>query len=350
MPTTPAAPSRLVNADGNVITGIFAGSVPHVNGRDFNYRTPMGARQNALARHFHYKQFQYFGVLSGEVLAGCALAHTGYIGLAFVYVYDTRSRRMVSETFRLPLARGLTMSESPVCGETLLATRGADIRMSYARRPDGTLEKALSVRTAKGLNISAQLLEAAPFDVLSLCTRTGYSGWTYTNKVAGLPVSGHVESPMGRVDLSAARACGNHDFSTGYMRRETFWNWACLSGHAGEQTVGLNLSCGVNETSHSENCVWVGGQRAATGVAQFAFDREQPEKPWRVTAGDASTAAAVDLIVTPAGLHAERMNLGLFATNFKQFFGQYRGTLRIGSNTILIDNLWGFVEDQYAKW
>ncbi|MFP5384308.1 MAG: DUF2804 domain-containing protein [Gammaproteobacteria bacterium] len=343
-------PDKLVAVDGQVSCGLFDGSVRTINGSDFDYRTPMGARQGALARHFHYKQFQYFGVLSGRVLAGCALAHTGYIGLVFVYVYDTVSKRMLSETFRLPFARGLQMSDSPVAGDSGLSTRGADIRMAYRQRPDGTLEKALSVQTAKGIRIEAQLHEAAPYEVLSLCTRTGYNGWTYTNKVAGLPVSGHVESPLGRVDLAEAHACGNHDFSTGYMRRETFWNWACLSGHAGEHLVGLNLSCGVNETSHSENCVWLDGRRHATGSAQFTFDREHPERPWHVTAGDAGTPGSVDLVVTPAGLHAERMNVGLFATNFKQFFGQYSGTIRAQGKTIHVDGLWGFVEDQYAKW
>jgi len=345
-----ATPAAIIDHRGEVVTGVFAGSVPRINGRDYDYRTPMGARHNALARHFHYKQFQYFGVLSDRVLAGCALAHTGYIGLAFVYVYDTRSRRMVSETFRVPLGRGLAMSDSPVSGETRFDGGGARIRMHYGTRSDGTLEKRLFVRTPGGIAIEAGLHEAPPFDVLSICTRTGYSGWTYTNKVAGLPVSGHVESPLGRVDLAEAGACGNHDFSTGFMRRETFWNWACLSGHAGAHTVGLNLSCGVNETSFSENCVWVDGQRIATGLARFEFDRANPEKPWRVTSGDAGTPGSVDLVAVPAGMHSERMDLGIFASNFKQCFGTFSGTIRVGTQTLVIDKLWGFVEDQYAKW
>ncbi len=68
-----------------------------------------------------------------------------------------------SETFRMPLARGLSMSESPVNGETVLTTRHADIRMIYKQRADGSLEKSLHVKTAKGLTINATLHEAAPF-------------------------------------------------------------------------------------------------------------------------------------------------------------------------------------------
>lgn len=346
MPT----PDSLIDPDGQAACGLFDASVRRINGMDFDYRTPLGARRGTLAKRFHYKQFQYFGVLGDRLLAGCALAHTGYIGLVFVYVYDTRAGRLLSETFRLPLGKGLAMSDSPVSGQSGLSVRGADIRMEYRQRADGSLEKTLAVKTAKGLRINATLNEPPSFEVLSICTRTGYSGWTYTNKVAGLPVSGQVESPLGRSDLAADAACGNHDFSTGYMRRETFWNWACLSGRAGGKLVGLNLSCGVNETSYSENCVWIDGHRHATGPAQFHFDRQRPEKPWRITAGDEHTAARVDLVASPAGLHAEKMNLGLFASNFRQYFGPFNGTITTGGTTTRIDGLWGFVEDQYAKW
>lgn len=341
-----AASNDLVDASGRVRTGHFAKSVRNINGRAFDYRTPMRAKQGAFARRFHYKQFQYFGILSDTVLAGCALAHTGYLGLVFVYVYDTQTRRMVSETFRMPLGRGLVMGTSPVLGESVLTTRGADIRLAYVEHSDGTLGKTLAVQTAKGLRISASLLEAPPFQVQALCTQTGVNGWTYANKVAGLAVTGSIQSALGTVDLAQANAMGHHDFSAGYMRRETFWNWACLSGRAGGHDLGVNVSCGVNETSYSENCVWLDGAMVPVELAQFDYERDNPHSPWRVRTADGS----VDLTFTPAGLHTERLNLGLFATRFLQFFGQFSGTVRVNGAVIPVDHLWGFVEDQYAKW
>jgi hypothetical protein len=59
----------------------------------------------------------------------------------------------------------------------------------------------------------------------------------------------------------------------------------------------------------------------------------------------------VDLTFEAHGLHRERLNLGLLASNFKQIFGRFRGELRPhGRAPLVIDDLWGFVEDQYAKW
>ncbi|WP_121222812.1 DUF2804 domain-containing protein, partial [Pseudomonas aeruginosa] len=46
-----------------------------------------------------------------------------------------------------------------------------------------------------------------------------------------------------------------------------------------------------------------------------------------------------------------RLNLGLLASNFKQIFGCFSGVLRPrGRAEVRIERLWGFVEDQYAKW
>jgi hypothetical protein len=344
--TSSFVPARLIDEAGVVHLGEFVRSVREVNGSSFDYRSPMGARQSAWARRFHYKQFQYFGVMSESLLCGCALAHTGYLGLAFVYVYCTKTRRMVSETFRLPLAYGLLMSTSPVVGESVWTSPGADIRMIYQEDTKAGLTKSLSVRTTKGLHITANMQESHAFQARALCTQTGVNGWTYANKVAGIPVAGTVQSQLGTFDFSNLDAMGHHDFSAGYMRRETFWNWACFSARVGGHELGLNVSCGVNETSYSENCLWIDGTLIPVGLAQFTYDRSNPNGIWRVQTSD----GAVQLVFTPAGVHSERMNLAVFASRFLQYFGQFSGIVRCKGENIPIHQVWGFVEDQYAKW
>lgn len=346
--TDPASSPRLdalIGTDREVRLGHFARTPVLINGADYDYRSPMGTPRPALARRQHYKQFQYFGVLADTVLAGCALAHTGWLGLAFVYVYDTTTGRLTSHTIRLPLGLGMDLSTSPVTGSSTLA-RGRDrIRLGYRELADGALEKTVLV-DAGGIRMDAALIETTAFRPQALCTRTGINGWTFANKVAGVPVQGRLSAAGRDYDLAALAACGHHDFSAGYMRRETFWNWACLSGRAGGRLLGLNLSCGVNETSYSENCLWLDGQCLPVGLAQFDYDRRDPMQPWRVRSDD----GAVDLTFRPVGAHTERMDLLLFATDFKQLFGRFDGTVRTDAGTIQIAGLSGFVEEQYAKW
>ena len=155
-------------------------------------------------------------------------------------------------------------------------------------------------------------------------------------------------SAMGWFSLLAAiGAFAHHDWSAGYMRPETHWNWACLSGLAAGRRVGLNLSCGVNETSFTENCYWLDGELLKVDTVCFAFDRQQPLQPWHISSHDGQVALRFDA----RGLHQERMNLGILASNFKQIFGQFSGVLRpSGRPEVVIDGQWGFVEDQYVKW
>ena len=340
-----AVPSQLVDDQGQVRFGVFPASLPRINGRDCDYRTPMGAPASRRARHFHYKQFQYFGIISDTLLAGCAFAHTGYIGIAFFYTFEPATGRLREYTWRSPLGRALTMSDSPVAGESRFQQGKVDVRMGYAREGDALI-KTLHVNIP-GLTLDARMQEDAAYQPMSLCTRTGVNGWVYANKVAGVPVQGSLHSDDGAQDLQTLGACGHHDFSAGYMRRETFWNWACLSGTVDGQHLGLNLSCGVNETSHTENCLWLNGELIKVDTTGFHYDRDNLLAPWRITTGDGQ----VDLHFTPQGNHRERMNLGLFASNFNQLFGRFEGTLTLTDGRILnIRNLYGFVEEQYAKW
>ncbi len=338
-------PSPLVNDRGQVALGVFPDTVSLVNGRDADYRTPMGSRAGAMARHFHYKQFQYFGIISDDLLAGCALAHTAWLGMAFFYVFEPKTGTLKEYTWRSPLGRDLQMSTSPREGRSRFQQKGVDIELGYQDN-NGALTKTLAI-TLDGLQLQATMEEGSDYQPMSLCTRTGVNGWVYANKVAGKTVTGTLTRAGNTQTLEALGACGHHDFSAGYMRRETFWNWACLSTEADGKRIGLNLSCGVNETTFSENCLWVDDVMIPTDGVMFDYQRDDLMQPWRIR----SLCGRVDLTFTPSGNHRERLNLGLFASNFNQLFGRFDGELRLDDgSTIAISNRFGFVEEQYAKW
>jgi len=201
------------------------------------------------------------------------------------------------------------------------------------------------VNLGSELHINASMVEP-DFEPMSICTRAAYQGWVYANKTAGLRLSGELSLRGKTFDLEALQACGHHDFSCGYMRRETYWNWACFSGIANGRRLGLNLSCGVNETSFTENCLWVDGRLVKVNLTRFDFDRADVLRPWQVCSDDGQ----VDLCFTPRGLHREELNAYYLASNFKQVFGHFCGQLVLPEGIIKIDDMPGFVEDQYARW
>jgi hypothetical protein len=96
--------------------------------------------------------------------------------------------------------------------------------------------------------------ERPTMEPMRLCTRAGATGWVYARKTAGLGMRGTLRWDDRRYDLAEIGIHGHHDWSAGFMRRETFWNWGCLAGRTADgRSAGLNVSCGVNETSVTEN-------------------------------------------------------------------------------------------------
>lgn len=336
-------PEQLVNAAGQVAFGHFDASLAHINGRAAHYLTPLGKPASRFARHFHYKQFQYFGLISERFLIGCAFADTAWLGLVFVYVQDMQTGKLREWTWRSPLGRALQLSDSPRQGDSRFQNGQVDIRMRYVEDA-GILSKRLLIDTPE-LQLDAVIHEA-DFTPMSLCTRTSINGFTYANKVAGVASTGVLTFNGETLSLAELGAAGHHDFSAGYMRRETFWNWACTSAQIDGHMLGLNVSCGVNETSYSENCLWLDGKLIPLGGVHFDYQRTDLTKPWHIH----DDAGNVDLCFTPAGCHKEALDVKLFASNFHQLFGSFSGQLRANDLVFDITSLHGFVEEQYAKW
>lgn len=336
----------LVDNSGQVRFGQFEQSLANINGRDARLRTPMGRPSGAFGKHFHYKQFQYFGLISDHYLLGCALADTAWLGIAFVYFYDIKKQRLSEWTWRSPLARQLTLSQSPREGESVFSQPRSQvhIRMGYEEQGD-SLVKRLSIDTPE-LTLEAELCEDASFQPMSLCTRTGINGFTYANKVAGVAASGRLSVAGQDYSLADDHCCGHHDFTAGYLRRETFWNWACSSTQINGRRLGFNLSCGVNETSFSENCLWLDGRLIPVGGISFDYNANQLLDDWHIY----DSEGRIDLHFSAAGRHRERLNVGLFASNFQQLFGHFHGQLQLDKETLTLEHTPGFVEEQYAKW
>lgn len=336
------APAPLV-VNGRPRLGQFSDSLRTINHRDFLLKTPFGKKAGRLGQWLGFKQFQYFGGMSDTFVFGCALAHLRHMGVAFVYVVDMRTGELFSRSYRSPLGFGMSLSESPLDGISRFRLPGVDIRMGYE---DSPRQKTLRVRLGDLLDIDATMPETG-FEPMSICTRTAYTGWVYANKTAGLALQGQLRFQGQTHDLGQIAAMGHHDYSSGFMRRETFWNWACFSGRSTDgHRLGLNLSCGVNETSFTENCLWVDGKLVKVNLTRFEFDQHDLMAPWRVCSDD----GLVDLCFTPSGMHREVMDLKLLASNFKQLFGRFDGRLRVAGKDITVQGLSGFVEDQYVKW
>lgn len=341
-------PHALINSHGKPYFGRFAQPVNEINVRDADYRTPMNKKAGWLKKHFNYKRFQYFGGIADDLIFGCALADLRYIGAVFVYIYRPSDKTMRTWQYKVPLGYGLNMTDRPDNGTSTFKLGKKKIVMDYQLNSAGERRKQLNIDFGHELKIEAQMKEPCDFEAMALCTPTAVNGWIYAQKTAALAVSGSIQSEFGMADFETINCFGHHDFSAGFMRRETFWNWACFSGkNENQPAIGLNVSWGVNETGYSENCFWIGNTLHQLPQTQFKFDRDNIHSSWRISTENDQ----INLAFTPEGAHTERLNAGFMATNFKQIFGKFNGYIKTKDGKRYdIENQYGFVEDQYSKW
>jgi len=337
--------SRLVDERGDVRLGIFAEAILDVNHADFDLTDPFGRRVGPLRRRFAYNQFQFLGGLCDTLVFGCALADVKYAGTAFVYCYEPPARRFADASFQRPLALGMHHPQTPETGTASFRSGATSIEMTGVAAPR---QRRLVVRT-KRIAIDAVFDEEdPPIEPMRICTRAGATGWVYARKTAGQRVTGTLAVDERRFDLDAIGMRGHHDWSAGFMRRHTFWNWGCLAGRTADGRIaGLNVSCGVNETSVTENCFWIDGRLHKVDTVAFDYDQRDLMKPWRLASADGRVA----LEFVPEGRHVERVKALVLASNFHQLFGRFSGTLTTAAGErIAIERMLGFCEDHYAKW
>ncbi|OEF04467.1 DUF2804 domain-containing protein [Vibrio genomosp. F10] len=331
------APESLIREDGQPIFGQFDGAPLRLGVEHFRYITEMDKKAGKWAKYFHYKQFQFTSIVTENYVIGLAIADIRYATSAFCYLYDLKKDQLSEVSWIKPLGIASTVTNSPSNGITTL--HGEPIKFDIQQQQ---WRVVINNNTIHADLFFTPQLNSLP---LSMCTPTGYSGWTYTQKHNALAVSGQLS--IGGEDIGLDSALASYDFSAGYMRRETSWRWASINTRLGPVKLGLNLAAGVNETGSCENAVWVDGVRHFLGPVHFEFDRSHQEKPWRIDSHDGQ----VNLTFTPLNKRSEKLNLWLLKSNFRQFIGHFNGTIKDSSGNAyqLVDCL-GLTEDHFARW
>ncbi|WP_303291390.1 DUF2804 domain-containing protein [Marinobacter sp. SS5-14b] len=331
---------KLIDPKGRISPGLISGPVDVINYRDYDLRTVMDKPRSRFARHWRFNQFQFVSAMAPGWVFGMAIVDLKLVSSGFFYLFDFETGQMFEQSFMQPLARQTSIEPYPESGHARFSK--GEVSLSIEPATGG---RNIRVSAPGRIQVDLELTDTS--EPLRLVCPAGYNGWVFTRKSAGLPVQGEVRwgQQVWRTDDDTR---GSVDWSCGFMRRETAWNWACLAGVAGDGTsVGLNLAAGVNETGLTENALWLNGRCIKLGAARFQFDRYQPGTDWRVTTEDGK----IDLTFVPSGVRKERLNAWILASNFRQFVGTFEGTVKDDSGKkIPVAGLRGLMEDHFARW
>ena len=329
----------LINPQGQVHLGVLPTSPLHINHLDFDLRNNMDKAITGFRKKMRFNQFQFIGLSGDDFILGVAIVNLKWVSNCFLYIYQPSTQTFKEFSWLKPFALNTKTDTQPNNGHWSFRSGHNHIEIISQNH-----NRQLKIECGNALNVNVIIDEQqSPLDV---CCRAGYSGWVYTQKNTALPFTGQIQW-QGQ-DIATQDLLASVDWSCGYMRRETFWHWASLS-HTTQQgdVVGFNLAAGVNETSYTENALWVNGNIIKLDRAEFIFNRQDRMQPWQINSSDGH----INLTFTPAGERKEKINAGLIASNFTQVFGRFNGTVTNTDGRVIdINQANGFCEDHFAKW
>lgn len=337
-------PEYLINDDGQPQFGYHPNGVQTINYLDYDLRSPMDKPRSLRQKRRQFNQFQFVGITCDQLIIGVAIADLKLISAAFCYFYDPISGDYEECSFTQPLARKTQFSDQP--NNAITSFRSGRNKLQFSADSRTGIRRVL-VETRQGLSVTATIDELTNYNPLAVCSRSGYSGWTYTQKAGARICHGSASWQGKQYNLEQLGALAAIDYTGGFMRRETAWNWGNLSHRLADgRRIAMNLAAGVNETGVTENGIWLDDQLHHVDGVDFQFDRYNPSKSWMMR----STDGRINLHFEPRGQRKEKVNALLIASNFTQHFGQYYGDITIDDEVIHLEGVWGFAEDHYAKW
>ncbi len=323
-------PASLVDIDGNFPAyGPYRGAIADVStarwDRDaFTWR-----------RRLQRKGWIYLGAYHDDFMVGFAVADAGYIGTAFLYVYDRKRREFVEEKLDVPLGFRDDFAPSMRRGWKLglghrhwrIDPEGDGMRLRYEGK---RLSCDLRLSTLDGGMTSLAPSRDRPFN--------------HTFKRLCLPITVSARLDERHFDVELPHG-GALDFTLGYPPRDTHWNWACLQGTTDDgRPFGLNLVAHFND--EIENALWLGDRLIPLGRgAEFSVGQPPGQQSWTVR----HAGLGLDLTFTPEGARSDRKNLGLVKHDFIQPFGRFTGTFRDGDRDVRVEG-YGVVEDHTSHW
>jgi Domain of unknown function (DUF2804), C-terminal len=240
------------------------------------------------------KRWRYVGVYGPELMVCAGTVHVAGIPQTFWAVWDREGQRLWERTM---------------------------LRRGRVALPDG------AVRVADREVAVDLVLEPAgePVEVIS---RHGAS-YVWTRK-SPIRATGLVTLEGRTLGVDAR---GLIDETAGYHARHTAWEWSAGTGVAtGGETIVWNLVAGVHDApQRSERTVWIDGEPREVGPVVF---------------GDGLDAVG-DLHFAPEAERVRRDDLLLIASDYRQPFGTFAGTLPDGTE---LASGHGVIERHRARW
>lgn len=301
------------------------------------------------------RQWDYYAVVSSELLIEITVANIRFAGFCSVLINDIRNpdepKQIMASRGKLRI--GKVIGSLPQNQLDRVSCVGGDGQEILSISKEGT-ERVFDINMPKALASTAVtgrivLQEDPDHDsyVGVFPFRELEKGFFYENKVPGLPVTGHVVAKGQRYEIPAT-AYAVRDWGRGTWPKKLVWQWGMAGAEIDGHRLDVNLGAGFGDvTRGTENMFFVDGVGHKLGIVNWEFDRDDLNKPWKLTAPDGRFEATL----TPTFLQPLRANVIFKGVKIHKVYGNFTGHVVLDDGSKLpFENLFGFTEEVYIRW
>ncbi|MEV5986169.1 DUF2804 domain-containing protein [Streptomyces sp. NPDC052051] len=292
------------------------------------------------------KEWVGFTLLHPDWYSSLIIQDAHYLASSEIYAYD-RARGTLHQ--HAATASG----GSPTLPAELLDNACHFARDGY--RIDCTFSRA-SARHRIDIDIAAtpkapavrgrlELDAAAATPPLSVSSRLP-GGSMYTHKAA-FPVSGVLRVGDTEIAFDATRDLAILDEHRSLLPYRTTWLWGTFATPTDVgPVVGANFAARPELPGEpEESCLWTTSGCEPLSDIVFEPASADPTATWHIASQD----GRIDVVFEPEGRKQVKHNLGLFAVDYFQLFGHYRGVLRGAEGDFEIKGAHGVCESMKAR-
>ena len=344
-----ATPEKMVEKDGEINFGTFRTPFRNVNILDAPLYSS-SRKVPAFWKKFRLKEWQHFGIITPTHYFGMVIFDAKFMGVSFFYAYDRIANKRFEHSVQLP-GSSSRIARQVYDDSCEFKKKGYHLRFEN-RLGEGFHKIIINIDGKKDLpavkgeiKIFEDLNNIEP--LVQVSPVTPFRPF-YTHKVAA-PAEGTIKLGAKEIVINRKQDVALLDEQKTYYPYSSFWKWATAAGYNeyGE-LLAFNLCRNMitDDEDFNENCMWVDGKIYCLKAARFKFEKDIM-RPWEIK----TTDEYLDLLFTPSGERAEKINAGFAVSDFHQLFGMHNGRFKDDNNRIYpITNFFGLAEHHITRY
>jgi hypothetical protein len=294
------------------------------------------------------KLWNYWCVVTPDFLFSITLSNIDYMGLAFAYFLDFKTKEFIEKTVMSPFGKGCELQET-VTGHIKFTHK--DMELSFSDQGDNIF---ITVNcpdfSGKKLQASLHIHRPAEVESLNVVFPWSENHYHFTSKQNCLPASGSLRIGEKCLTLNPDSDYACLDFGRGIWKYRSFWNWSSFSTHVGPDQIGVNLGAGWTDGSGgTEDSLLINGrlEKISEDVI-FDYNPQRFMDPWHLKT---SFSDQVDLTFTPFFERVAKTDLWILRSEVHQMIGKFSGTITSqDGRKFVISEVIGWAEEHQARW